>query len=123
LPDRRPGVAEVEFDGSGGPGGDAAAEEVKVFGPDGRVEEQGGGDDGPVFDVTGGDALAGGGSVRLVKTTFDDFDRVDEFVEDEESVCWVLTALDCNGRNISSGIGDADIRVQKETDSAYESMR
>ena len=69
-------VAEVEFDFVAGPGGDATAEEVLVFSPDGGVEEQSGGDDGPVVGIAGRDSSAGAVFEFLVEGVVDDLNKI-----------------------------------------------
>ena len=51
-------LGKIDFDSVGGPGGDAAAEEVGVFDPDGIVDEQRRSHDRPVIIVAEEETLS-----------------------------------------------------------------
>jgi hypothetical protein len=51
MPNRLGSVVQVNLDRVGDPGGDAASEEIAVFGPDWKIGGEGGSDNRPIIGV------------------------------------------------------------------------
>src|ERR1700680_1008606 len=51
-------VAQIEFDLLGGPRGETRAEEILIFGPDGKSQQLGHRGDGPIFGLARRNAFA-----------------------------------------------------------------
>jgi len=105
-------VAQVNFDGIGDPGSDAASEEIAILGPDGKIESERGGEDRPIIGIAMLNALACIALSACVVILLDEGDHRFDVIQEVESDLFGKAVFPADFGSPCACIQPANIRGQ-----------